>query len=88
LKYFGIYLFFLKIPKPLKQYTLFKKDYPFHSPLWPGSPTGWKRRRRLSGLEADIYVFHVYEWNGKTHLSVQFINEDFFRWARPHKGFW
>ncbi len=19
-------------------------------------------------------------------LSVQFINEDFFRWARPHKG--
>jgi len=22
-------LFFLTIPKPLKQYTLFKKDYPF-----------------------------------------------------------
>ncbi len=20
--------------------------------------------------------------------SFQFINEDFFRWARPHKGFW
>jgi len=25
-------LFFLTIPKPLKQYTLFKKDYPFRFP--------------------------------------------------------
>jgi hypothetical protein len=31
LKYFGIRLFFLTIPKPLKQYTLFKKDNPFRS---------------------------------------------------------
>jgi hypothetical protein len=29
-----------------------KKDHPFRSPLWPGSPTGWKRRRRLYELEA------------------------------------
>jgi hypothetical protein len=28
-KYFGMRLFFPTIPKPLKQYTLFKKDYPF-----------------------------------------------------------
>jgi len=28
-EYFGMRLFFLTIPKPLKQYTLFKKDYPF-----------------------------------------------------------
>jgi len=32
LKYFAFRLFFLTIPKPLKQYTLFKKDYPFRSP--------------------------------------------------------
>jgi hypothetical protein len=29
MRYFNIRLFFLMIPKPLKQYTLFKKDYPF-----------------------------------------------------------
>ena len=29
--YFDMRLFFLTIPKPLKQYTLFKKDYPFRS---------------------------------------------------------
>jgi len=28
-EYFGMRLFFLTIPKPLKQYTLFKKDDPF-----------------------------------------------------------
>jgi hypothetical protein len=27
-------LFFLTIPKPLKQYTPFKKDDPFRSPNW------------------------------------------------------
>jgi len=32
LKCFGIRLFFLTIPKPLKQYTLFKKKYPFRFP--------------------------------------------------------
>jgi hypothetical protein len=32
LKCFCLRLFFLTIPKPLKQYTLFKKDYPFRSP--------------------------------------------------------
>jgi hypothetical protein len=32
MKYFDLRLFFLTIPKPLKQYTLFKKDYPFRSP--------------------------------------------------------
>ncbi len=31
MKYFDMRLFFLTIPKPLKQYTLFKKDYPFRS---------------------------------------------------------
>jgi hypothetical protein len=31
MKYFGMRLFFLTIPKPLKQYTLFKKDYPIRS---------------------------------------------------------
>ncbi len=30
-KCFGMRLFFLTIPKPLKQYTLFKKEYPFRS---------------------------------------------------------
>jgi len=29
LKSLGARLFFLTIPKPLKQYTLLKKDYPF-----------------------------------------------------------
>jgi len=38
-------LFFLTIPKPLKQYTLFKKDYPFRS-----------MRRRLSEPEDDILM--------------------------------
>jgi hypothetical protein len=28
-EYVGMRLFFLTIPKPLKQYTLFKKDDPF-----------------------------------------------------------
>jgi len=31
-KYFGMRLLFLTIPKPLKQYTVFKKNYPFRSP--------------------------------------------------------
>ena len=31
-KTFGMRLFFLTIPKPLKQCTLFKKEYPFRSP--------------------------------------------------------
>jgi len=31
MKYFGMRLFFPTILKPLKQYTLFKKDYPFRS---------------------------------------------------------
>ena len=31
MKYFDMRLFFITIPKPLKQYTLFKKDYPFRS---------------------------------------------------------
>jgi hypothetical protein len=30
-EYFDMPLFFLTIPKPLKQYTLFKKYYPFRS---------------------------------------------------------
>ena len=38
----------------VKQSTLFKKDDSFRSPLWPGSPQGWKRRRRLSEPEANI----------------------------------
>jgi hypothetical protein len=29
MRYFGMRLFFLTVPKPLKQYTLFKKDDPF-----------------------------------------------------------
>jgi hypothetical protein len=29
MRYFDMRLFFLTIPKSLKQYTLFKKDYPF-----------------------------------------------------------
>ena len=29
--YFDMRLFFLTIPKSLKQYTLLKKDYPFRS---------------------------------------------------------
>ena len=37
MKYFNWRLFILTIPKPLKQYTLFKKDYPFRSSLWAGS---------------------------------------------------
>jgi len=36
-QFFGMRLFFLKIPKPLKQYTFFKKDDPFRSPLRAGS---------------------------------------------------
>jgi hypothetical protein len=31
--YFDTRLFFLTIPKPLKQYTLIKKDYPLRSSL-------------------------------------------------------
>jgi len=31
LKCFGLRLFFLTIPKPLKQYTLFKKDDSFRN---------------------------------------------------------
>jgi len=31
MRYFDMRLFFLTIPKPLKQYTLFKKEYPFRS---------------------------------------------------------
>ena len=45
MRYFNIRLFFLMIPKPLKQYTLFKKDYPFRS-----------MRRRLSEPEDDILM--------------------------------
>jgi hypothetical protein len=37
MKYFGIRLFFLTIPKPLKQYTLFKKRISI-----PLSPPAWK----------------------------------------------
>jgi hypothetical protein len=33
-----MHLFFLTIPKPLKQYTLFKKDYPFRSPNRRSNP--------------------------------------------------
>jgi D-inositol-3-phosphate glycosyltransferase len=47
-KYFGMRLLFLTIPKPLKQDTLFKKDYPFRSP-----------RRRLSEPETDKYVLQT-----------------------------
>jgi hypothetical protein len=32
--YFVGCLFFLTIPKPLRQYTLFKKDDPFRSSSW------------------------------------------------------
>jgi len=32
MKFFYMRLLFLMIPKPLKQYTLFKKDNPFRSP--------------------------------------------------------
>jgi hypothetical protein len=42
-------LLFLTIPKPLKQYTLFKKDYPFRSPLSPSRKPVWKPY----GLEAE-----------------------------------
>jgi len=31
MKYFDLRLFFITILKPLKQYTLFKKEYPFRS---------------------------------------------------------
>jgi len=31
MRYFDMRLFFQTIPKPLKQYTLFKKEYPFSS---------------------------------------------------------
>jgi len=42
MKYLKTRLLFLTIPKPLKQYTLFKKDYPLRSLM-----------RRLSEPEAD-----------------------------------
>jgi len=29
----------------------------------------------------------IHEWN-MAQLSVQFLNENFIRWARPHKGLW
>ena len=35
MKYFDLRLFFLTILKPLKQYTLFKKEYPFRSSFRP-----------------------------------------------------
>jgi len=46
---FGMRLFFLTIPKSLKQYTLFKKDYPFRSPI-----------HRLCKPEAHTHVLHVF----------------------------
>ena len=37
-------------------------------------------------LRASPYIVPIREkWMAQ--LSVQFINENFFRWARPHKGF-
>jgi hypothetical protein len=42
MKYFKTRLLFLTIPKPLEQYTLFKKDYPLRS-----------LKRKLSEPEAD-----------------------------------
>jgi len=45
---FGMRLFFLTIPKPLKQYTLFKKDDPLRSP-----------KRRLYEPEAHTYVLTI-----------------------------
>ena len=45
---FGMHLFFLTIPKPLKQYTPFKKDDPLRSP-----------KRRLYEPEAHTYVLTI-----------------------------
>jgi len=47
MRYLGMRLFFLTIPKTLKQYTLFKKDYPFRSPLRAGSGGVDSPNRRL-----------------------------------------
>ena len=49
MKYLDKSLLFLTIPKPLKQYALFKKDYPFRSPrrrLYPPASKPY-------GLEAE-----------------------------------
>jgi len=35
----------------------------------------------------ECSLISAYPRQGKTRLSVQFVNEDFFRWSRPNKGF-
>jgi len=56
LQYFGIRLFFLTIPKPLKQYTLFKKDDPFRSPLRTVESTFRRDQMRRWKLIITCYV--------------------------------
>jgi len=51
LKYFGMLLFFLTIPKPFKQYTLLKIHYPFRSPF---SPSSRIYKPEAGGLEAEL----------------------------------
>jgi hypothetical protein len=46
---FGMRLFFLTIPKPLKQHPINKKDHPFRSTLFPSRKPAWKPY----GLEAE-----------------------------------
>jgi hypothetical protein len=52
MKYFKTRLLFLTIPKPLKQYTLFKKDYPLRTLMRRLYPPACKPY----GLEAEPEV--------------------------------
>ena len=51
MKYFGVSLLFPTIPKPLKQHTLFKKDYSFRSYLSSEIASS-----HLFGLEDNIHI--------------------------------
>ena len=61
-----MHLFFLTIPKPLKQHPIFlKKNYPFRFP-----------RRRFSDLEADIKVFGRKTLRLLGYLTFEFLYHD------------
>ena len=54
LNYFDMRLFLLTIPKPLKQYTHFKKDYPFRSYICFTCVHGVYLSTSFSWLEREI----------------------------------
>jgi len=55
-------LFFLTIPKPLKQYTLLKKDYPFRLLLSP-SCGFYEPEAGMEALRAGSGVLRLGEQN-------------------------